>query len=291
MNNNSLFNLAWTIVFVAALLSLPVTAKTVTAGGDNSAVATVNGAPVVAMVLDKNGPWQVQKGDQSFQLKRGDGVPKDYLLQPLTPDSTIVLVSTDGKILTYPGNLNIKQPMAAAAPDTVTPITKWWSKMVRIFTSQPPGSVIEVSRDLPGPGCIALHDAVIKRSSTNLDIRPIFQDEPNGQFQLEVDRLNPDGSVYIMGEPAAITFAKGSPDLVNVPNLSDGLYRVAVTPQDGQTTGDDAWILVRSPASYDKVAQAFKTVVDNATTSQEISPGGIRWFLRTDMAILNRQMP
>ena len=248
----------------------------------------------IGIVLEMHGEWRANgvpiKGlgqglpaGAVINLPAGINVrPGDELL------ITIILLNNQSIPRTCHSSESCKNAQFTLPTSLNRPSPAWerLSAAVERLLSRDPERYVPAIARTGDPKSEKLKDSVLLLDNNNhLSIGPLFQQVERGNYSLVLVDFNPEGATR---SPAVIPVAwtGGRFTSVSVSNLVPGVYGARLMPATGsamnQAIGDDAWVLLSAPGTYDKDSAAYRSCLA-ATVGWQASPQGIKTFSRVCM--------
>ncbi len=179
---------------------------------------------------------------------------------------------------TLPASLNRESPA----------LDRLWAASKRLIWQDPERYVPGLARSGDSKS-EKLRDRVLLLDNDRLSIGDWFKAVEPANYSLVLVDFNREGATR---SPAVIpvTWTGDHDATVTVPNLKPGLYGARLMPAGrsavGQKAiGDDAWVLLSGPGTYDKHSTDYESCAAS-TSKWEASPVGIKTFDRVCMDII-----
>jgi hypothetical protein len=240
---------------------------------------------IVGRVIEIRGDWTLNNGQR---LSRWQGVPAGGVIRISSPrTSDRITIDAGGEIIasricSQPGACNrpIRLPHhASASPSLWNTITGW------LF-----GNSDRYARQGSRGGRNNLLEAVALLKDEGLDLSAMFQEMPEGKYDLVIRMLPRDGRKRL--GPIPVEWDPDNPSAVSVPTvLTPGLYRFVLSSDaDDLSFERDAWALVSTPENYEKVAASFDEAKEiTKQWGDQVEPETISSFLRAYLDYLSTQ--
>jgi hypothetical protein len=133
----------------------------------------------------------------------------------------------------------------------------------------------------------SLTDSVIKSSDHATDLTPALKQLNKGGYRIAIEKVNNSST----NSPAATVTVHWNPELKQGaagPDIAPGLYRVTAQAADGDPAGE-AWIVVASPADFDKKTESLKAVkAQTQSWNQDVPAATVRAVIRATLDQLSR---
>ncbi len=233
------------------------------------------------------GKWKTPSDGKSVYLGEPFPPGAELVRDPPTARSGFITLAydkdtRDTHACENPGacaSVKVKSPPAHA------PESSSFREVLASWVEAPKRFVAAVSRDVGG-----LHDAVVQSSGKGADCGPAFSDLAKGAYWIKIDRLSPRGDQEkpVGAGPLNLPWDPAQPATGILP-LDPGLYRLQIADQQGEATGGDAWVLVRTRGDFAKAQSAFQQILDQtASWREDVPPAGILAIHRARLEMLAR---
>lgn len=248
-------------------------------------------------VLDVRGEWLLNGG---AKLSKGSSLGVGGVITAADPSdggSYIVIADRAGNIFERRACNNggecarpIRLPNTAGAGQSY--VSRMVGAAMRLWTSQPGKYVAFISRS----GGADLQEAVVRLDARQLDVSPVFRNMPGDRYFVRFEGIGKGPAAG--AKPLEVEFEWNSerPAPLGAKDLGPGLYRVTVrevsllAPEEGEPSGNEAWVLVTTARDYRKAAPSFEAAL-NVTRQwgDKVRQTSVRQFLRATLEFITTQ--
>ena len=246
-------------------------------------------------VLDVRGEWRL---NGSERLSKGGKLSVGGVITPADPSdggSSIVIVDRGGNIFERRDCSNggecarpIRLPATAG---TSSSTAARLIGLVEGFVSGDPGRYASfISRGAN------LQEAVLKLDAQKLDLAQVFKNMPGDRYFVRFEKVGKGQKAE--AKPLELEFAWDSqkPAPLGAEGLAPGLYKVSVrevsllAPEEGEASGNEAWVLVATPKGYAKAAPSFDAALKMTKRwGDQVRQSSVRQFLRATLEFITTQ--
>ena len=249
-------------------------------------------------MLDVRGEWFVN-GNRAAKLSKGSSVYVGAVITAASPSdsgSYIVIANRSGEIAERRVCRNgdeCRNPIRL--PSTVRTDRSYVAKafeMVRIMMRRQPA---KYATFIPRGGS-DLQEAVLKLDAQKLDLSQVFRNMPGDRYFVRFEKI--DKGLAGGAKPLELEFDWDSqkPAPLGAKGLGPGLYRVSVrevsllAPEEGESPGSEAWVLVTTPNGYAKAAPSFNAMLNMTRRwGDSVRQNSVRQYLRATLEFLMTQ--
>ncbi len=134
-----------------------------------------------------------------------------------------------------------------------------------------------------------LSDGVVPLTGMQMDLAPVFQKMPAGEYWLQLVPLSVPAKPL---GPFHILWNSSHSAVVSNPEFRPGLYDLALLEETGEAEGSQAWILAAEAPAYASASADFEDAVKvSEQWSRDASPAAVRTILRAYLESLGPQAP
>lgn len=261
--------------------------------------ASLQAQQTFGYVLDLRGDW-ILNGNGDARLSKGRSLSVGSVISPLNPSDTsayIVIANRSGNIFERRncGNAGecsrpIRLPRAIEAEQSI--VTRVIGAAMALISNEPAKYASFVSRGTD------LQEAVVKLNDQKLDLSPVFRNMQGEKYLLRFEKVGKDkGATAKSLKPIPFTWDSRKPAPLVTSDLAPGLYKVSILDVSllepdgsGESTGNEAWVLVTTPNEYAKASSSFDAAL-NVTRQwgSNVKPGAVRQFLRATLEFITTQ--
>jgi hypothetical protein len=246
-------------------------------------------------VLDVRGEWR-HNGNE--RLSKGSKLSVGGVITPADPSdggSYIVIVDRGGNIFERRACSNegecarpIRLPASAGTnPSTLTRIV---GAVIGIIAPDPGKYAAFISRGAN------LEEAVLKLDAQKLDLAQVFRNMPGDRYFVRFEKMGKGQKAEAKPLEVEYDWDSRKPAPLGAAGLAPGLYKVSVrevsllAPEEGEPSGNEAWVLVASPKGYAKAAPSFDAALKMTKQwGDKVRQSSVRQFLRATLEFITTQ--
>jgi hypothetical protein len=241
----------------------------------------------IGYVMDIQGSWFLNNAQQ---LRTGSPLPVGGRITTNSPDDRnfyIVVADRNGNVIgkrhcRNSGECN--EPLLLPQEKSASVTQTFLSLVVRLFAPTPQKYTPLISKGEE------LQEAVVKLTSSGIDLKDVFRDREAGDYFLQFKMLGRKRPL----QPVAFKWDPENSELLRVRGLKPGLFSVSIVTKEERGFGEtsaDAWILVTNAAQYPRASASFAEAVElTKSWDNQVKPDIVRGFLRASLDAINRQL-
>jgi hypothetical protein len=240
--------------------------------------------PTDAHVLSVAGYWYVsttpnQPLVQGASLSAGAEI---RIAERYDPTDNIVILDADNQVIQKKCDVeNCRQPIVLRRPEPDSFVLTVARSVMTLWRRTPTRYASLISRGGK------LRDGVLKLQEGSLDLSPSFRNMDKNHYMLGLKHIDESSGLYL---PVDWDTAGG---MVAAAGLSPGLYRIELLDpygEDHASLGEEAWVLVSEPGSYEPNSAAFAAAEQGTKRwGRGVQPEIVQSFLRAYLDALSRQ--
>lgn len=248
-------------------------------------------------VLDVRGDWLL---NGNAKLSKGSSLGVGGVITAADPSdggSYIVVADRGGNIFERRACANggecaspIRLPSTARASQSY--LARVMGAAMRLVASQPGKYAAFISRSGGGD----LREAVVKLDAQRLDVRQVFENMPGDRYLVRFESLGQGRKAGAKPLEVEFDWDSRKPAPLGAKDIGPGLYRVTVrevsllAPEEGEPSGNEAWVLVARPRGYAKAAPSFDAALKvTRQWGEQVRQNSVRQFLRATLEFITTQ--
>jgi hypothetical protein len=248
-------------------------------------------------VLDIRGGWVLNR-NAGAKLSKGSSLSVGSVITPSDPSdggSFIVIADRGGNIFERRDCGNggecarpIRLPASASnSPSTVERII---AAATRLVEGDPGKYASFTSRGAD------LREAVLKLDAQRLDLAQVFRNMPGDRYFVRFEKMGKGQNAGAKPLELEFDWDSQKPAPLGAGGLAPGLYKVSVrevsllAPEEGEASGNEAWVLVATPKGYAKAAPSFDAALKMTKQwGDKVRQSSVRQFLRATLEFITTQ--
>lgn len=246
-------------------------------------------------VLDIRGDWLL---NGNVRLYKGSSVSVGGEIRAANPGdggNYIVITDRGGRIHEQRScgnggcNNPIRLPNSAGSSQSF--ISRVIGVVAGVIEGQPAKYAVFIHR---GAG---LEEAVLKLDAQKLDLSRVFKNMPGDRYFVRFERLGKGQKAEAKPVEVEYEWDSQKPAPLEARGIGPGLYRVSVrevsllaSEDEGEASGNDAWVLVTTSRGYAKAAPSFDEVLKvTRQWGDQVRQSSVRQFLRAALEYITTQ--
>jgi hypothetical protein len=252
---------------------------------------------VFGYVLDIRGGWVLNR-NAGAKLSKGSKLYVGSVITPSDPTdggSYIVVVDRGGNIFerracSNQGECARPIRLPASAGSSPSTFTRTMVAVMGILAPDPGKYASFVSRGAD------LQEAVLKLDAQKLDIAQVFRNMPGDRYFVRFEKIGKGQKAEPKPLEVEFDWDSQKPAPLGAGGLAPGLYKVSVrevsllAPDEGEASGNEAWVLVATPQGYAKAAPSFDAALKMTKQwGDKVRQSSVRQFLRATLEFITTQ--
>ena len=248
-------------------------------------------------VLDIRGGWVLNR-NAGAKLSKGSKLLVGSVITPSDPTdggSYIVVVDRGGNIFERRDCGNARDcarpiRLPASAGTSPSALSRVMGAVFGLITPDPGKYATFASRGAD------LQEAVLKLDAQKLDLAQVFRNMPGDRYFVRFEKVGKGQKAEAKPQEWEFDWDSQKPAPLGAEGLAPGLYKVSVrevsllAPEEGEASGNEAWVLVANPKGYAKAAPSFDAALKMTKQwGDKVRQNSVRQFLRATLEFITTQ--